>query len=307
MNRFGRLFRGLSVFRENFGLRLTLIVQPIIDHICSVQLRTQCANRNFRLQHREPKEYEPPCRNRLTILESYPSSWNISWAADPMNSGCCRTIKVSSKSRRCCKPWREIRNGAIFGAAISKPCMSRNGPPPSKSKMTVVRACHRDHLPVPTAPATLPPLLYTAIRRRSYPVALDKGVRPAGAPHVLLSPDIALIERIGRRTDNDPIILTVQVAASKTAGTHYLQYGEALYLADFIAAGSFSGPPLPKEKPIAAQPSSAPKEPVKPGSFFPDLATIERKGAPQERPRRNEADWKKDRRRARKDKARQGY
>jgi putative RNA 2'-phosphotransferase len=197
--------------------------------------------------------------------------------------------------------WRHIREGHIQTLYVTE------RPSPIEIQNDRVRACHRDRLPVPTDPAALPPLLYTAIRRRSYPVALDKGIRPAGAPHIQLSTDIALIERIGRRTDNNPIILTVQVAASRVAGTHYLQYGEALYLADFIAAGTFSGPPLPKEKPIAAQPSSTPKEPVKPGSFFPDLATVERKGAPQARPRRNEADWKKDRRRARKDKARQGY
>ncbi len=197
--------------------------------------------------------------------------------------------------------WRHIREGHIRTLYVTERTA------PIEILEDRVRARNRDQLPVFSDPAILPPLLYTAVRRRSYPVALEKGIRPAGAAYILLATDIALIERIGRRSDNLPIILTVQVAASTTAGTHYQQYGQALYLADFIAAGTFSGPPVPKERQNAAQPSSTKDEPVKPGSFFPDGTMIERKGAPQERLRRNEADWKKDRRRARKDKARQGY
>jgi putative RNA 2'-phosphotransferase len=35
----------------------------------------------------------------------------------------------------------------------------------------------------------------------------------------------------------------------------FFQAGETLFLADFIPVGCFSGPPLPKEKPVAPKPA----------------------------------------------------
>ena len=198
--------------------------------------------------------------------------------------------------------WRHLRPAHLNTLVVTE------RPAPIEIQEDRVRACHRDRLPIVTAPTSLPKLLYTAIRRRAYPVVHAEGIRPAGTPHIVLSPDAGLAANIGRRSDSAPVILTVQVALSQAAGTRFRQYGEVLYLADFIPPETFSGPPLPKKKPETAQPTAEPAPPKSPGSFFPDMAAVDRQGARKTgRPRRDEAGWKKERRRARKEKSRQGY
>jgi len=198
--------------------------------------------------------------------------------------------------------WGYLRQGHLTALVLTE------RPAPIEILDDRVRACRREHLPIISNAAELPKLLYTAIRRRAYPVVHANGIRPAGAPHILLSPDADLAERIGRRSDNAPLILTVQVAASQSAGTRFQQFGDKLYLADNIPAGKFTGPPLPKEKPSPAKAPAEPEAPWAPGSFFPDMADLERKGARKAgRTQRNETAWKKERRQARKEKARRRF
>jgi len=164
-----------------------------------------------------------------------------------------------------------------------------------------VRATQRDQLPAIRIPAQWPKVLYTTVRQRAYPVVHEQGLKPGALPFVMLSSDMAMAQRLGRRSDNAPVLLTIQVAKSQAAGTHFQQYGETLFLADAISPECFNGPPLPKEKPIGSQPK-APVQPKTPGSFIPDLASAKHGTAPHQKPQRNEIEWKKDRRRARKEK-----
>lgn len=195
--------------------------------------------------------------------------------------------------------WRHLKEGHLRSLVAMHPCA------PIELMDDLIRARGRDHLPKPFIPSDLPKLLFTAVRRRAYPVVLTQGIRPGSLPFILLSPDMAMAQRLGRRMDNAPVVVSVQVARSKEAGTTFRKFGELLYLADFVAAQMFTGPPLPKEKPAAApsKPMPAQDRPKTPGSFFPDPASIETPGIPP-RHRKREIEWKKDRRRARKEKGR---
>ncbi|RJQ70712.1 MAG: hypothetical protein C4519_20540 [Desulfobacteraceae bacterium] len=192
--------------------------------------------------------------------------------------------------------WRHIREGHL------RSLMLMQQPAAIEIQEDLIRARNREHLPVAAIATELPRVLFTTVRRRAYPVILIKGIRPGGAPTILLATDTALAQRLGQRTDNAPVLITVKTALAHSAGTVFQKYGEQLYLADFIPAQTFSGPPLPKEKPADApsKATAAADQPKMPGSYFPDPAIFEKPATPPHQRRKREMEWKKDRRRARK-------
>ena len=136
-----------------------------------------------------------------------------------------------------------------------------------------IRAKHRGHLPAHAYAPNPPKLLYHCVRQKAYPHVTTKGLHPTGYSRVILSSNLDLAQRMGRRIDRSAILLTVQVQSCLDKGVVFFKAGEALFLADFIPPNCFSGPPLPKEKPVAAKADVPQKpEPRKPaGSFFIDL------------------------------------
>ncbi len=134
-----------------------------------------------------------------------------------------------------------------------------------------IRAAAREFLPRPVQAEQPPKILFTCIRRRAHAFVVEKGVHPAHAPYIVLSADRDLALRMGKRTDQDPVTLTVQVGKSMAAGISFLQYGRDLFLADaVIPPDCFSAPPPPKQK-TEMKPAKAPDEKAKaptPGSFF---------------------------------------
>jgi putative RNA 2'-phosphotransferase len=180
-------------------------------------------------------------------------------------------------------------------------------PSPVEMSDNRIRANDRSGFPELTPPLQLPKLLFTAIRRRAYPYVAENGIPYGSDGHIVLSSEEPMARRLGRRMDNDPVILTVNTDASQAAGVAYLQFGAALFICDRVPTGTFSGPPLPKEH-LASAASEKAKEPGKPktpGSFFPDPDTIREggQGVPLRRDKR-ERTWQKDRRVARKEKQR---
>jgi putative RNA 2'-phosphotransferase len=136
-----------------------------------------------------------------------------------------------------------------------------------------IRAKNRQHLPTHTYAAAPPKLLYHCVRQKAYPHVAVKGINPTGHARVILSADPLLAERIGRRIDRTPVLLTVQVQECHDRGVVFFTAGEALFLVDFVPPDCFRGPPLPKEKFDSAR-SAKPKKPaqkVPAGSFFIDL------------------------------------
>jgi putative RNA 2'-phosphotransferase len=133
-----------------------------------------------------------------------------------------------------------------------------------------IRSKVRDRLPPHTYASVVPKLLFTCVRQKAHPHVNVKGIRPTGFSHIILSSDRDMAERIGKRIDQAPVVLTVNVQQSQTRGVVFSQAGQTLYLADFIPEGCFTGPSLPKEKPAAAKsaPKEQPAQPQTPGSFL---------------------------------------
>jgi putative RNA 2'-phosphotransferase len=196
--------------------------------------------------------------------------------------------------------WRHVRQSHLNEALMvpDNPVIEIEG--------SRIRAVETSLLPIAAQPEDLPKLLYMAIRPRAYPAALDKGLSANPARHLILAVDTNMAVRMGRRLDNNPTLLKVQVSESLKNGTCFQKYGHLLFLADTIYPGTFCGPPLPKTKTDLTA-SNASVEITKnktPGSYFPELISPQAAGhhAP-DAARRKEPKWKKLRRQARRHKA----
>jgi putative RNA 2'-phosphotransferase len=168
------------------------------------------------------------------------------------------------------KGWKHVRRFHLNEIMYSLP------DPPFEILDNRIRAKRREHLPRPNASPQLPKLLYTCVRKRAYPFVAQKGIFPSGYQQVVLSASPDLAERMGKRSDSQPVLLSVHVQASVEQGVLFQQMGELLFVAPSIPTGCFSGPPLPKEKPRAqkqAQPSKAATPNVS-GSFAVNLDKV---------------------------------
>jgi len=168
--------------------------------------------------------------------------------------------------------------------------------PPIEISDNLVRAKSREHLPERIPAQTPPKLLYTCVRKKAYPFVMDKGIFPIGRGHVILSSKKELSEKMGKRIDHTPVLLTVQTQKSGNNGVVFFQAGDLLFIADTIPVGCFTGPPLPKEKPEPKKEDTSKKEKPKslPGTFLMDLTDEKDRRLKHER-KRKEIAWKKHR------------
>ncbi|MBF0527944.1 MAG: RNA 2'-phosphotransferase [Deltaproteobacteria bacterium] len=151
----------------------------------------------------------------------------------------------------------------------------------------------------PRSPALPPKLLFCAVRRKAYPSILEKGLTPTSRPWIAMTTAQDLALRIGRRRDQDPVMLTVLADKAHDRGVVFFRPQELIYFTDALAPDLFTGPPLPKEKietekkkketPSATQPTS--------GSFIPTPGHVFELGAmpdkSKKRKKGDEPDWKK--------------
>jgi putative RNA 2'-phosphotransferase len=174
--------------------------------------------------------------------------------------------------------------------------------PPIEVIGNTIRSRNREHLKERFFLEHPPKILYTAIRRKAYPATLEKGIHPMGRHHVILSPKKEMAQRIGKRIDRQPILLTVNTAAAIQYGSLFFQSGDRLFLSKYIAPGCFTGPPLPKEpRETTKKDVVKPKERNKtPGSFFPETPNdVAEKVRSKKQRRRKEIGWKGERKRMR--------
>lgn len=177
--------------------------------------------------------------------------------------------------------------------------------PPVEIKDNYIRATDRDQLPNHNPAQTLPKLLYTCVRRKAYPFVLDKGIFPMGFGRVILSSEPEMAERMGKRKDRMPVLLTVQTRKSLEKGTLFYGAGDTLYLADSIRPGCFTGPALPKQKELAGIKEALPEKPEQkfPGSFILGLRDKnDHKKASRRKKKSKETAWNKDLKKHRKQK-----
>jgi len=197
--------------------------------------------------------------------------------------------------------WRHVRLNQIREVICS------TGSPAVEIENNLIRATDRTRLFLPEIPESFPKLIYYAVRQRAYPVLLEKGLTAAASgKRIILASDIAMAQRLGRRIDPSPVILTVNSENARKNGATVWRFGKRLFLSDGLPLGSFSGPPLPKKRPEAKQvgmpiSQAAPKTP---GSYYLDL-TIDstHKDQPKKRSRQRKNEWKRGRKRSSRDKA----
>ena len=167
-----------------------------------------------------------------------------------------------------------------------------------------ISAVFRDRALNPDEEIIPPKLLYHCVRRRAYPVVCKQGVIPLGRARVLLATTEELAQRIGRRRDPAPVLLTVQAQRAFEAGVTFSKQGELIYMTDHVPVGYFTGPPLPREKkkedPKPKKESDTIPEAL-PGSFTFDAErsrALQRQQLKQKGLKKQIA-WKKDVRRSR--------
>lgn len=100
--------------------------------------------------------------------------------------------------------------------------------------------------------------------------------------------------RIDRRTDPEPVLLTVYATRGLHHGVTFQRYGNALFLSGTLPADCLTGPPLPKPRAKDEKPAPAPMPPAAPGSFF--LEPNPQKRFEKRSRRKKEISWKKERR-----------
>jgi putative RNA 2'-phosphotransferase len=194
--------------------------------------------------------------------------------------------------------WRHVRSASIEEVLVSLPC------PSVEIKDAGIRAICRENLFLRVPAENPPKLLFTCVREKAYPHVLKNGLSPSGRPEIVFTDDRSLAKKIGNRIDQASVTLTIHVQTAVKRGVVFIKAGN-LYLADFIPPECLSGPPLPKEKTETKQKT---RETVKkpehlPGGFFinPDEKTFP--GNPyKQKKKKNEPEWKKDRKYLRKQK-----
>lgn len=123
---------------------------------------------------------------------------------------------------------------------------------------------------------SLPGILFTAIRRRAHPVVMEKGLKGSEDRPLALSANRDMALRIGRRRNQDPVVLEVSAASAQGKGILFYSFGD-LVLTHDIPARFIAGPPVPKEVAEARkEKDTSAKKPVKattmptPGTFVLD-------------------------------------
>ena len=163
-----------------------------------------------------------------------------------------------------------------------------------------IRAKNRDNLPKQTVSDNPPKLLYTCIRKKAHTFVLDNGIHPLGNEKVVLSSSIDMAERIGKRFDPSPVLLTVHTRKSTDAGVVFYSSGD-LFFSEIIPSLCFTDPPLPKQKKETAnvEKQIQPSPQKMPGSYIINIEhDEEKKQRTALQRKRKEIDWKKERKRA---------
>ena len=146
----------------------------------------------------------------------------------------------------------------------------------------------------------LPKILFIAVRKRAHFHALEKGLMSSPERFLPLSSEKGMAMRIGRRRDQDPVLLEVLALQAEKGGIPFYPFGQ-LHLTREIPADFLSGPPVTREEvtfPGRGVKRGEEKSPVfTPGSFLLDL---DRQAAPRFKSKgKKQKGWKEDSRKLR--------
>lgn len=136
--------------------------------------------------------------------------------------------------------WKHVRRSHFNELMLTSP------DPPVEIKENSIRAVNRQQLPSRQPCENPPKLLYTAIRKKAYPAVRENGLRAGRQGFVVCTADAKYAEQLGRRKDNQPVILTVHTTKTEVHGIRFAMFGENLYLAETLPPDTFTGPAMPK-------------------------------------------------------------
>ena len=166
------------------------------------------------------------------------------------------------------KEWKYVRKKHINEIIYTLPS------PLIEVKEDKIRSINRDNLPNFFDNKNFPKLLYACVRSKAHAFVLENGIRPSKYKQIIMSSDINMAVRMGKRIDVSPVLLTIIVEKAINKGVLFKQAGETIFMAENIPAGCFTGPPLPKKKEeyvkLNVAKEQKPAEP--PGGFFIDLS-----------------------------------
>lgn len=203
-------------------------------------------------------------------------------------------VKIKDLLKALCEEegWRHVRRSHLDEVVlvIADTPIEIDGP--------LVRATSREHLQSYQVSEKPPSLLYVCVRKKAYPVVLEKGVSSLAHPFVVLSDNPVMAERLGRRVAASPVLLTVLVSRMRDNGIQFLSDGGSLYLVDRMPPDCFTGPPLAKNREETKPKEAPPRTPEArtPGSFLLEISEY----SPNHRgdgKREKKSDWKRDRKR----------
>ncbi|WP_128102958.1 RNA 2'-phosphotransferase [Paenibacillus sp. DCT19] len=83
-------------------------------------------------------------------------------------------------------------------------------------------------------PATPPKTLYHGTPLRAVDSIMEQGLQPRQRQYVHLSADMETATQVGRRRDDQPIILTIDAAKAAQDGIRFYHGNENIWLADYI-------------------------------------------------------------------------
>jgi putative RNA 2'-phosphotransferase len=110
-----------------------------------------------------------------------------------------------------------------------------------------IRAFERRwHLDLDNPTLSSPKILFTPIRRKAHPFAMEKGLKSTEGRYIILTSDEDMAKRIGLRRDQNPVLLEIMAASAHGEGISFYPFGH-LFLTTEIPARFISGPPVVKE------------------------------------------------------------
>ncbi len=150
----------------------------------------------------------------------------------------------------------------------------------------------------------LPNILFTPVRKKAHKVAMERGLKSSGSRYLILSSNKNMAMKIGKRRDQNPVMLEVRAQAAASEGAQFFAFG-SLFLGREILPGFIAGPPVPKERKKEKKDIKPEKEGGRKVDFTPGTFTLDTtrdpdrsRGSRAKKPR----SWKEEARKIRREK-----
>jgi len=150
---------------------------------------------------------------------------------------------------------------------------------------------------------TVPKILFAPVRRKAHPVVMDKGLKSGQRTYQVLCTDKDMALRIGKRRDQNPVLLEILASVAAGRGVSFQAFG-TLFLSPFIPAEFISGPPVSQEILESLKQAKEKKEQLKskPSDFAPGTFPLDAARDPDPRRRakgKKRKGWKENARKMR--------